>query len=135
MTSSKPYLIRALYEWIADNDMTPFIIVDATKPNVAVPKKHVRNDKIILNISSLASHNLRIGNDAVECQAAFSGTSFHIYVPIPAVLAIYARETGQGMTFPPEKIPATETKTKKNQTVKISASEKDKIIPFNPKAG
>lgn len=102
MTSSKPYLVRALYEWIADNSMTPFVVVDALRPDVIVPQKHIEDGRIVLNIAAEATHNLRIGNDALECDTKFSGISFHINVPITAVLAIYAQESNQGLTFPPE---------------------------------
>lgn len=103
MTSSRPYLIRALYEWIADNAFTPHILVNAEFPGVSIPKEYVKNGEIILNISQSAVKNLRVGNDAVEFQARFS-TIRHIYVPIGAVEAIYARENGQGMVFKDEPI-------------------------------
>ena len=84
MTSSRPYLIRAIYEWIADNGFTPYAIVNAEKSGVIVPSKHVKNGKIVLNISAIAVKNLRIGNDAMEMQARFSGALQHIYVPVLA---------------------------------------------------
>ena len=99
MTSNKPYLIRAFYEWISDNDMTPFILVDAESVGVIVPRKYVVDGRIILNISLSASHDLRIGNDAVECKTCFKGISSYIYIPIEAVNAIYAQENNQGLIF------------------------------------
>lgn len=102
ITSSKPYLVRAIYEWILDNNLTPFIAVDTTIPEVFVPKKFIKDDKIVLNIAPIATHNLRIGNDALEFQARFSGISHDIYVPIAAIMAIYASENNQGMMFPKE---------------------------------
>ncbi len=138
MTSNKPYLIRALYEWITDNEMTPFIIVDATNPNVAIPEKHIKNGKIILNISHMATHNLRIGNDALECDAKFSGLGFNIYIPMTAIFTIYSQENQLGMTFPLEEITIEEAPTKKPKKEKpkptaIPKSKKDNVLQFKPK--
>ena len=99
MTSSRPYLIRALYEWISDNDMTPYILVDAEYEDVVVPTQHVEKGKIVLNIAMSAVDNLTLGDSAVELDARFSGKSLQIYAPIPSILAIYARENGKGMVF------------------------------------
>ena len=103
MTSTRPYLIRALYEWIEDNNLTPHILVDAEQPGVTVPKQHVREGKIILNIDPAAVHNLRMGNDWIEFSARFSGASRSVQIPVAAVLAIYARENGHGMAFGEER--------------------------------
>lgn len=99
MTSSRPYLIRALYEWIVDNGFTPYMLVDAAQELVEVPRAFVENGRIILNISPEATHSLVLGNDAVGFNARFSGTAMDVHVPVPSVLAIYARENGQGMMF------------------------------------
>ena len=99
MTPSRPYLIRGLYEWIADNGSTPYITVNSKLPHVVVPKKYVKDGKIVLNISQRAAQDLRIGNDAIEFSARFSGKISHIHLPIPSVMAIFARETSQGMAF------------------------------------
>jgi stringent starvation protein B len=99
MTSSRPYLIRALYDWITDNGLTPHILVDAGVPSVAVPQQFVHEGRIVLNINSTAVNNLQLSNDAVEFSARFSGTPYRIYIPSYAVMAIYARENGQGMAF------------------------------------
>ncbi len=99
MTSTRPYLIRALYEWIEDNGLTPHILVDATAPGVSVPKQHVREGQIVLNINPAAVHGLRLGNDWIEFSARFGGVARAIQIPVTAVLAIYARENGQGMAF------------------------------------
>jgi stringent starvation protein B len=98
-TSTRPYLIRALYEWCTDNGFTPYVavLVDDT---VRVPVEHVKNGEIVLNISFDATSALKISNDAIEFKARFTGTSRDIMVPISRVIAIYARENGQGMTFP-----------------------------------
>lgn len=98
-TSTRPYLIRALYEWCADNGFTPFIAV-SVDPSVRVPQEYVRDGEIVLNVSMDATSGLLIGNDAVEFKGRFGGVARDIYVPIGRVLAIYARENGQGMAFP-----------------------------------
>ena len=100
MTSHRPYLLRALAEWIADNDMTPHLLVDAGLPGVQVPASAVKEGKVVLNIAQRAVANLVIGNDAVSFSARFGGVSYPVRVPIAAVLAIYSRETGQGMALP-----------------------------------
>ena len=99
MLSSRPYLIRALYEWIADSGLTPHLLVNATHPAAEVPSEHVQEGRIVLNISSSAVHGLVIGNDWVNFSARFGGLSRNIRFPITAVMAIYARENGQGMAF------------------------------------
>jgi len=99
MTSSRPYLIRALYEWIVDNGYTPYMLVDTALDVVEVPRAFVENGRIILNISPEATHSLVLGNEAVTFNARFSGTAMDVHVPVVSVLAIYARENGQGMMF------------------------------------
>ena len=100
MTSSRPYLLRAVYEWIADNHLTPQIVVDAQREQVQVPGDHVREGRIVLNVSPTAVRGLRLGNERVEFSARFGGTPFDVVVPVRAVLAIMARENGTGMSFP-----------------------------------
>ena len=102
MTSSRPYLLRALYEWIVDNQLTPHLLVDAMQDNVLVPVQYVEDGRIVLNISSHATHELQLGNEAVSFNARFSGKDTAVYVPMAAVMAIYARENGQGMMFADE---------------------------------
>ncbi len=99
MTSSRPYLIRALYEWISANDLTPYVLVNAEAPSTVVPQDYVENGKIVLNIGGQSVQGLSLGNEAVEFSARFSGQAMPINVPISAILAIYARENGQGMVF------------------------------------
>ncbi len=99
MTSSRPYLIRAIHEWILDNEYTPYILVNAIADGVIVPQQHVENDKIILNLGLRAIQRLHLGNDLIEFEARFSGASMIISIPPMAVMAIYARENGQGMIF------------------------------------
>ncbi|MCB1847338.1 MAG: ClpXP protease specificity-enhancing factor [Halieaceae bacterium] len=102
MTPSRPYIMRALYEWIVDNDGTPYVLVDATVADVMVPQKFVKDGQIVLNISPGAVMELNIGNDAMVFNGRFGGVATDIYVPIGAVIGIYARENGQGMVFEPE---------------------------------
>lgn len=99
MSSSRPYLIRALYDWISDNKLTPYVLVNAEAPSTVVPQDYVENGKIVLNISEQSVQGLILGNEAVEFSARFSGQAMPINVPVNAILAIYARENGQGMVF------------------------------------
>ena len=98
-TSTRPYLIRALYDWCTDNGLTPYVavLVDDT---VQVPREYVKNGEIVLNISFDATSSLKLGNDFIEFKARFAGSAREIMVPVNRVIAIYARENGQGMAFP-----------------------------------
>lgn len=100
MRPRRPYLLRALHEWISDSGETPHIVVDAAAEGVVVPRQYVKDGKIVLNVSYSATQALKLGNEAVSFEARFSGASFAVHVPVRAVLGIYARETGQGMIFP-----------------------------------
>ena len=103
MTSSKPYLIRALYEWIVDNSLTPYLVVNAKAEEVSVPQQYVSKDgQIVLNIAPRAVVGLNMEGDRVVFNARFGGIPTDIFVPCQAVLGIYARENGQGMMFEPE---------------------------------
>lgn len=102
MTSHRPYLLRALYEWIADNGMTPHLLVDATRPGVRVPPHTVKEGRVVLNVAERAVVRLEMDNESVRFTARFGGVSHPVSVPVEAVLAIYARETGQGMALPAE---------------------------------
>ncbi len=99
MTSNRPYLIRALYEWIADNGLTPHLLVNAELAGVDVPAQYVHEGRIVLNIGAAAVQSLRLGNDLLEFSARFGGAPLWIHLPPLAVMAIYARENGQGMVF------------------------------------
>jgi stringent starvation protein B len=103
MNSSRPYLIRAIYQWIVDNGTTPHLLVDASLAGVCVPREYVENEKIILNIGPMAAHGLQLGNELIDFSARFAGKSCRVTVPVQAVLAIYARENGQGMVFNEER--------------------------------
>ena len=97
--SKRPYLIRAMHDWMGDNGHTPHIVIDTSIDGVTVPGEHVKDGKIILNISHSAAHNLKLSNAAVSFRARFSGVPFDVWVPVESVLGIYAKETGQGMIF------------------------------------
>jgi len=114
LTSNRPYLLRALYEWITDNRMTPHILVDAAIDGVDVPEQAVQKGKVILNIDQAAVHDLEMANDWLRFNARFSGRRHQVRVPLEAVLAIYAKENGQGMMF---------------------AQEEDKLPPTDPEPG
>ena len=88
-----------MHEWMADNGHTPHIVVDASVDGVNVPSEHIKDGKIILNISESAAHNLKLSNDAISFRARFGGVPYDVWVPASSVLGIYARETGQGMIF------------------------------------
>lgn len=99
MSSSQPYLIRAIYEWILDNQLTPYLLVDAENDYAMIPREYVENGKIILNISPTAVNDLNLSNDYIMFNARFNGKAMEVSIPTVAVLAIYARENGQGMMF------------------------------------
>lgn len=99
MTSNRPYLLRALYDWITDNDLTPHILVDAEFAGVDVPNHAIQKGKVVLNVATGATENLQLENETIFFKARFSGKPYQITVPMDAVIAIYARENGQGMMF------------------------------------
>jgi stringent starvation protein B len=98
----RPYLLRALYEWIVDSGEVPNVLVDAEIDGVVVPSEHVRDGQIVLNISPQAVRNLSLGNDYVMCEGRFSGRSVELILPIESVRAIYCRDSGQGLAFDDE---------------------------------
>jgi len=116
MTSTRPYLVRAIHEWITDNQLTPYILVNAQMPAMKIPERYIENGKIILNISYRAVRELKLENDRINFSARFDGKPMNVNIPIQAVMAIYAKENGQGMVLdehngtppphepPPEKI-------------------------------
>ncbi len=125
MTSNKPYFVRAIYDWIVDNELTPYLLVDAEYPNVEVPQEYVNAGRIILNISPRACRGLHIENDKIVFTARFSGQTFQIFVDPNAVLAIYAKENGRGMEFGPEyDEPSAPPVTKQNQANKVKGTKK-----------
>ena len=102
MNSSVPYLIRAINEWILDNNCTPYIVVDATKDDVSVPLEHVKDGQIVLNIGPQAIRNLSISSEYVMFSGRFAGIAHEVYAPIGAVMGIITKENGEGMWFPRE---------------------------------
>jgi stringent starvation protein B len=102
MTPNKPYLIRAFYEWIVDNNLTPYLVVNASIQGCKVPTQHIQNGQIVLNILPSAVGNMLMGNELITFNARFGGKPFALTVPIKAVLAIYARENGAGTMFDAE---------------------------------
>jgi stringent starvation protein B len=108
MKSNRPYLIRALYEWIAENDCTPHLLVNAEYPGIQVPPGYANDGQLVLNVSSSAVRHLQLGNDAVSFEGRFGGVPQSLYIPAAAVLAIYARENGQGMVFDSDAPSATD---------------------------
>ena len=102
MTSNRPYLIRALYEWLIDNQLTPHLLVDAAAEEAKVPTQFVKDGKIVLNIGLTAVRDLQLGNERISFSARFGGTPMQVEFPARAVMGIYARENGQGMLFPEE---------------------------------
>lgn len=106
MTKKRPYLLRAMHEWILDNDMTPHIVIDAAHEGLVAPPGHDSDGKLVLNISPTATRGLVLGNDLVTFEARFGGVARQLEVPVDAVLGIYARENGHGMIFSEEEPPA-----------------------------
>jgi stringent starvation protein B len=99
MNSSRPYLIRALYEWIVENDCTPHLLVDADYPGTRVPPGYAKDGQVVLNVSPSAVRHLHMDNQAVSFEGRFAGVPQSLFIPVAAVLAVYARENGQGMVF------------------------------------
>ena len=102
LTPRRPYLLRAFYEWLLDNQLTPHLVVDVTLPDVHVPMEYARDGQIVLNIAPRAVGNLELANDEVRFNARFGGVPRQVSVPLAAVLAVYARENGAGTMFEPE---------------------------------
>ncbi len=122
MTSSRPYIIRALYDWIVENECTPYLLVDAEWPGVMVPPGSAENGQVVLNVAPMAVRELMLENDAVSFMARFGGRSCNVYVPVAGVMAIYARENGQGMVFEMDEHPEGDE------------ADEDDILADEPKA-
>ncbi|QJD29807.1 ClpXP protease specificity-enhancing factor [Methylococcus geothermalis] len=108
MIPLKPYLIRAVYGWLVDNDFTPYLLVDAEAPAVDVPRQYVQDGRIVLNLRPEAVQRLDMNNSEVTFSARFGGAPTHVHIPVSAVMALYARENGQGMVFDQEEGPGGE---------------------------
>jgi stringent starvation protein B len=122
VTSTRPYLIRALYEWCTDNGFTPYVAV-RVDDSVQVPREYVKNGEIVLNISMDATSSLKLGNELIEFKARFAGVARDIMVPVGRVIAIYARENGQGMAFPLEEASASDIQESPEETASHPAPE------------
>lgn len=127
LSPTRPYMARAIYEWICDNQLTPYLLVDATQPNTMVPEQFIQDGQITLNLAPHAVHAFHMSNDAITFAARFGGVSRDLYVPISAVLGIYARENGQGLFFDPNEyadIQNTEDALKSETEEKPAQSKK-----------
>ena len=122
-TSTKPYMIRALHEWCTDNGYTPQIVVSVDQ-NTMVPPAHIRDGQITLNIGMMATKGLVLGNDSIEFQARFNGVTENLYIPVGAVTALYARETGAGMGFEVEEPSADHKPATNASTASFAAGSK-----------
>ena len=147
MTSQRPYLLRAIHEWISDNGMTPHLLVDANAPGVHVPPGTAKDGKVVLNIAERAVQQLSLSNEYITFGARFGGVAHEVFVPVDAVLAIYSRETGQGMALPdpvegegdaaspqtPEAggQPQAETATSRPQLSAVPAASDDNSVDAN----
>ena len=123
MTSSRPYLIRAMYQWITDNGMTPHLLANASVEGCLVPENHIQDGKIVLNIAPMAIGGLVLADDDISFSARFNGVSESIYVPIRAVEAIYARENGQGMMFSDDDYSLSDSETDADDLVEENNSD------------
>ena len=125
MTSQKPYLIRAIYEWLLDNGSIPYLLVNTTYEGVKVPEAFIDDNKIVLNIAPDAVQHYHADNEWISFSARFSGKPMELFIPIEAVLGVYGKENNQGMfftedeTFPPTTPPSKPTKTKDRPSLKI----------------
>ena len=121
MSSQRPYLLRALYEWIADNGMTPHLLVDATSAGVRVPPHTIKDGRVVLNIADRAVAKLTMDNDGLRFSARFGGVSQSVVIPMGAVIALYARESGHGMALPEE--PQAEASSASGAPASTTAAE------------
>lgn len=124
LSPTRPYMARAIYEGICDNQLTPYLLVDATQPYTSVPEQFVKDGQIVLNIAPHAVHQFQMSNDAVSFSARFGGVARDIYVPISALLGIYARENGQGLFFDPDEyanVQTTEDTLKSNTQAQVES--------------
>ncbi|MFH4158155.1 ClpXP protease specificity-enhancing factor [Acinetobacter bereziniae] len=130
LTPTRPYLARAIYEWICDNNLTPYLLVDATQPYTDVPQQFVQDGQIVLNLAPHSVHMLNMSNDAITFSARFSGASKDLYIPMNAVLGLYARENGQGLFFDPDEYANVQIE---EDALKSSKSDETEITTDAPK--
>ena len=122
MTSNRPYLVKAIYEWIMDNDVTPHVVINALDENVMVPQQYVDEGKIILNVNPSAVQELVIDDECIMFSARFGGKPYNIYAPMNAIIGIYAAENGEGMAFDAEDVPPPKDNTpppRKKPTLRV----------------
>lgn len=135
LTSTKPYLTRAIYEWILDNGLTPHLLVDAGYPGAQVPAQFVQDGQIILNVAPTAVRNLVMGNEWISFGARFSGTPYELLIPSEAVLGIFSRENRQGMVFPPPEYPQPPGPDSANETGAPADPQINGPAPKGPRGG
>lgn len=142
MTNNRPYIVSALYEWIVDNDCTPYILIDSQWPGINLPPQFTDEEEIVLNISPVAIRDLNITHEDISFMARFNNEAYNIVIPINATLAIYAQENGQGMVFDQEPYPNTKNKNivqpsnnKADENKKLSAGSFVSISNPDKKAG
>ena len=133
MTSNRPYLIRAMYEWINDNGMTPYLLVDAAHDGVMVPAQAVKDGRVVLNIAARAVSQLSLGDQEIQFLARFGGVSQSVRVPVSAVQAVYAQESGQGMALPEEAPGATVAPPRRDDASGNPDGPPDKTPPSGDK--
>ncbi|MFT5756575.1 MAG: stringent starvation protein B [Alteromonadaceae bacterium] len=131
MTSNKPYIVRAFYQWITDNQLTPYVVVDVNFYGVLVPMSYVNDGQIILNVSSAAVGTIGLGNDSIEFSARFGGKLEHIVVPYGAVAAIYAKENGAGTSLAIEHPPEQDIKDASAALTSVSSERKSDDLALN----
>lgn len=115
LTPTRPYLVRAIYQWLEDNLLTPYLMVDTSQPNVSVPTEYIQDNRIVLNIASRATGNLQINNDYIHFNARFGGVSRELWIPMHAIMGIYAKENSQGMFFDPNEYADYQPEDNNNQ--------------------
>lgn len=124
MLSSRPYIARALYEWLLDNDNTPYVVVDAMQEDVVVPRQFVQNGQIVLNVAPSAVRDLDISNEMITFNASFSGEPMQVWVPIMALVAVYSKENGAGMVFGHEPVIPTPEESEQDESPKLESVPK-----------
>jgi len=132
MTPKRPYLFRSMYEWLCDNDTTPYLVVDATVEGVIVPTEHVSDGQIVLNLAPHAIGYINIEDHGVAFSARFNGKSMDLYAPMSAVIALYAKENGEGMVFPPEHFEQAVTTSDSRTQFKESIKPELGVVPPEP---
>ena len=136
LTPTRPYMIRAFYEWLEDNSLTPYLLVDATQDNLVIPTEHVQNGKIVLNIASQATGNMNIDNNYINFNARFGGVSRELWIPMQAVMALFAKENQSiAMPFDPAEYEDFTPEDPEPSTTKSTPASKADTIERAKKAG